>query len=53
MTQPIVPLVLLPWIEFGENTVRLKAEAPDDVQPAFDKFKSRFDKLIQDQELKL
>lgn len=36
MTQPIVPVKLLPWVEFGENTVYLKPDCPKKLKPLFD-----------------
>lgn len=41
--QPYVPLKLMPWVTFGNNTVHLKDGAPDDVRPLFNKLKSDMD----------
>jgi hypothetical protein len=43
--QPFVPPKLMPWIEFGNNTVYLKQDAPEEVKPLYEKLKSNMEKL--------
>lgn len=45
---PFVPPKLMPWIEFGNNTVQLKPNAPEEVKPLYEKLKANMEKLDQE-----
>lgn len=38
--QPYVPPKLMPWITFGNDTVQLDPDAPEDVKPLYEKLKA-------------
>lgn len=41
---PFIPPKLAPWITFGNNTVSLKPDAPDEVKPLYEKLKVQMKK---------
>lgn len=41
---PFVPPKLMPWIEFGNDTVTLKPDAPADLKPLYEKLKADMEK---------
>ncbi|MFD2613551.1 hypothetical protein [Paenibacillus gansuensis] len=46
---PFIPPKLAPWIHFGNDTVHLKPDAPDDVKPLYEKLKMVMDEHTQNE----
>lgn len=38
---PLIPPKLAPWINFGNDTVNLKPDAPEEVKPLYEKLKKQ------------
>lgn len=38
---PMIPPELAPWINFGNDTVILKPDAPEEVKPLYEKLKKQ------------
>jgi hypothetical protein len=45
---PMIPPKLAPWINFGNDTVILKPDAPDEVKPLYEKLKTQMEEADQE-----